>query len=57
MLVHSRSYVEGTKINDNDMKKEQLVTVLQDRALTWYIKYSTTNPKAMLVETKTTMNA
>lgn len=39
------------------MNKAHLVTVLQDRDLTWYIKYSATNPNATLAETKTALNA
>jgi len=34
------------------MKKEKLVTTLQDRALSWYIKYSTNHPTASLKDTK-----
>jgi len=44
------------QINDNDMKKEQLVIALQDRALAWYIKYNTTNRNATLAETKNVLN-
>ncbi len=33
-----------------------MVTVLQDQALTWYIKYYSDNPLATLVETKATLN-
>jgi len=29
------------RIMNDSIKKAQLVTALQDRALTWYIKYST----------------
>ena len=32
-----------------------MVTNLQDRALTWYIKYCADNPFATLAETKTTL--
>jgi len=41
---------KAQKINDNDMKKVQLFTVLQDRALAWYIKYSTTNPNVVWLQ-------
>ena len=34
------------KINDDNLKLVQLVTTLRDRALTWYIKY-TTLPKTL----------
>ena len=40
------------QIMDDSIKKEKLVTALQDRALTWYIKYCTNNPTATLVETQ-----
>ena len=40
-------------INDDNLKLVQLVITLRDRALTWYIKY-TTVPKT-LVQVKTTM--
>jgi len=40
------------QINDEDVKKAQLVTMLQDRVMSWYIKYSTTNLAASLAETK-----
>ena len=43
-------------VNDDHLKKEQLVTTLQDRALTWYIRYSTTHIFASLSNTKDTMN-
>ena len=42
-------------MNDN-IKKAQLVTVLQDHALTWYIKYSTNNPLVSLVDTQAALN-
>lgn len=45
------------QINDDDMKKEQLLTMLQDKALSWYIKYSTTNLATSLAVTKNTLNA
>lgn len=38
------------------MKKPSLVTDLQDRALTWCIKYYTYNLMASLVDTQTTLN-
>ena len=40
-------------INDDNLKLVQLVTTLRDRALTWYIKY-TTVPRT-LSQVKTTM--
>ena len=44
------------QITDDNIKKDQLVTTLQDRALTWYIKYCANNPHASLAETQTTFN-
>lgn len=41
---------------DDNIKKAQLVTTLQDRELTWYIKYCTDNPTAMLAETQQALN-
>ena len=41
---------------DSDLKKAWLVTTLKDRALSWYIKYSTTHPTASLKETKDALN-
>ena len=47
---------EAQGITDDHMKKETLATALQDRALTWYIKYSNDNPNAGLVEIQTMLN-
>lgn len=47
---------KAKKINDEDMNKSQVVTVLQDRALPWYIKYITTNPVASLAVMKNALN-
>jgi len=38
------------------MKKVQLVTALQDRALSWYIKYNTTNLVVSSKDTKDALN-
>jgi len=38
------------------MKKEMLVSALQDHAITWYIMYSNDNPNAGLVEIQSTLN-
>jgi len=43
------------QITDDNIKKAQLVTVLQDHAL-WYIKYCFDNPLASLTETKEDLN-
>jgi len=42
-------------IIEDYIKKAQLVTALQDRVLTWYIKYCTDNPLASLADTQTTL--
>jgi len=39
------------EIIDNNMKKSQLVTALQDMALTWYIKFCTNRPRATMIKT------
>lgn len=40
------------KITSDNIKKVQLVTTLQDRVLTWYIKFYQDKPSTMLVETQ-----
>ena len=37
---------EAQGVKDDHMKKATLVSALNDRALTWYIKYSNDNPNA-----------
>lgn len=48
----SNSTCTAQQIIDDNIKKSQLVTTLQDRALTWYIKYCYDNPLASPEETK-----
>ena len=43
-------------ITDENMKKVKLITTLKDRALSWYMKYSSTNQNATLAQTKTALN-
>lgn len=43
-------------IVDDQMKKETLLTSLQERVLTCYIKYYTDNPMATLVDIQTALN-
>ena len=43
-------------ITVDHMKKATLVIVLQDRALTWYIKYSNDNPNARVEGIQTSLN-
>lgn len=47
---------KAQQVSDDDIKKSQLVTMLQDRALTWYIKYSITNLNSTLAETNIALN-
>ena len=42
----------GQQIIDDNINKVHLVTALEDRALTWYIKYCVDHPLAMLANTK-----
>lgn len=44
------------QITDDNIKKAQLVTALQDHTLTWYIKYCSDNPMALLAKTKVALN-
>lgn len=43
-------------ITDDHMKKVQLVTAIQDHALTRHIKYYIDNPVALLADTQTVLN-
>ena len=47
---------KSQQITDDDLKKVQLVTGLQDKALGWYIKYSMTHPIVSLKYTKDALN-
>lgn len=38
------------------MKKSTLVSALQDRALTWYIKYNIDNPTSTLADIQPALN-
>lgn len=41
---------------DDNIKKAELVTALQDHLLTWYMKYCVDNPLALLADTKAMLN-
>jgi len=41
-----RAVWEAQGVTNENIKKETLVSALQDRALTWYIKHSNDNPNA-----------
>lgn len=43
---------KARKITDKYLKKAQLITMLQERALTWYMKYFVTNQAASLDDIK-----
>ena len=47
---------EAQGVTDDVMKKETLVSALQDRALTWYIKYSNDNPNAGVADIQHVLN-
>jgi len=42
-------------VTDNNIKKDTLVSTLQDQALTWYIKYSSDHPNARTSEIQTNL--
>ena len=44
----ARAVWEDQGVTDAHIKKETLINALQDRALTWYIKYYNDNPNAAL---------
>lgn len=41
------------QVTDDNIKKSILVSTLQDRALTWYMKYSSINPMAGIMDIHT----
>ena len=43
-------------ITNNNIKKATLVSALQDRALTWYMKYSSDHPNEGLVKIQEALN-
>lgn len=45
------------QITNDNMKKAQLVTTLQDRELSWYIKLCTYKPTATMLETQQALNS
>lgn len=52
----AKVYVVEVAWTDDNIKKAQLVTTLQDRALTWYIKYCIDNLLASLADTQVALN-
>jgi len=43
-------------IMDDNIKKAMLVSALQDRTLTWYIKHYNDHPYTRIAEIQTTLN-
>ena len=52
----AKSVWEAQGVTDDHLKKATLVSALQDRALTWYIKYSNDNPNAGVADIQTVLN-
>lgn len=46
----------SSRVTDDNIKKATLVSAMQDRALTWYIKSSSDNPNARVADIQTTLN-
>lgn len=51
-----RAMWEAHKVTDGNIKKATLVSALQDRALTWYIKHSNDHPNVRIVEIQLALN-
>ena len=51
-----RAIWEAQGVTDDHIKKEKLVSGLQDHALTWYIKYSSDNPNARVADIQAVWN-
>jgi len=47
---------EAQGVIDENINKVTLVSALQDRALTWYIKYSNDNPNARVADMQAALN-
>lgn len=47
---------EAQGVTDDNIKKATLVSTLQDRTLTWYIKHSNDHPNARIVEIQNALN-
>ena len=45
-----RAVWEAKGVVDDNIKKATLVSTLQDRALTWYVKHSNDHPNERIVE-------
>ena len=51
-----RAVWEAQGVTDDNIKKTTLVSVLQDRALTWYIKHSNDHPNTGITEIQDALN-
>jgi len=51
-----RAVWEAQGVTDDNIKKATLVNTLQDRALTWYIKYSNDNPNEGITDIQIVLN-
>lgn len=51
-----RAVWEAHGVMDDNIKKTTLVSVLQDHALTWYIKHSNDHPNAGITEIENALN-
>jgi len=51
-----RAVWESQGVMDDNIKKDTLVSALQDHALTWYIKHSNDHPNAGITEIQTALN-
>jgi len=51
-----REVWEAQGVTDNNIKKATLVSMLQDRALTWYIKHSNDHPNLGITEIQNVLN-
>ena len=47
---------EAQGVMDDNIKKEMLVSALQDCTLTWYIKHSNDNPNAGITDIQAMLN-
>jgi len=45
-----RAVWEAQVVIDDNIKRATLVSMLQDRALTWYIKHSNDHPKVGIIK-------
>lgn len=51
-----RAVWEAQGVIDDNIKKATLVTALQDRTLTWYIKHSNDNPNVGIMDIQIALN-